>query len=370
MTTNRASLAFLLSLGACVAGASDDSPSVDDFDAGKTDAATIARSISCHTTDTAAAAVQVRFTPNGGSFDVEASSTEGVVFALAGQRPSLNVSIEDGTSDIPNEFVDFRPSGLDAVPPIGTSHFELTLATGAKALTYGDASTQVQLTCQVRGSKLLSYLGIAPVSSLGVDTARSVGFDIDDTLLFSTPTFTRAFATGGTPAPGDAVFWTQANRCDAGCPAETLTLADGTSKQLPASVPSGVKARVREQVALHQACGAEVYAITARPDIAGDALRAYVEQELGIPSDHVFFEPDLDQPGNPAGKTDRMAQLGLDVFYGDSDSDITDSRKVEGATIRAIRVLRSPKSSNRSGGRLNKYHPGYYGEPILAGSYD
>ncbi len=113
-----------------------------------------------------------------------------------------------------------------------------------------------------------------------------------------------------------------------------------------------------------------MYAITARPDIAGDALRGYIESELGIASDHVFFEPDLDQPGNPAGKTDRMAQLALDVFYGDSDSDITDSQKVVGGHVRGIRVLRSPKSSNRKDGRLNKYHPGYYGETIVTGSYD
>jgi acid phosphatase (class B) len=347
---------------------SDDSPSVDDFGGGKADDATVARSINCHTTDTAADLVKVLFTPTGDTFDIAATSANGAVFALASQRPALNATIEDGTSDVPNEFVDFRPSGLDVIPPIGTPHFELTLATGGKTLTYGDASAQVKLTCTVSATKLLAYLGIAPVRDLDVDDATAVGFDIDDTLLFSTPTFSRAFATGGTPAPTDVVFWTQANRCDAGCPAETLTLPDGSTKQLPASVPSGVKTRIRDQVAFHQARGAEVYAITARPDIGGDALRAYIERELGIASDHVFFEPDLDQPGNPAGKTDRMKQLGLDVFYGDSDSDITDSRKTPG--VRAIRALRSPKSSNRSGGRLAKYHPGYYGEPILAGSYD
>jgi acid phosphatase (class B) len=362
-TTNQASLALVLLLGACTADTVADAPSVDDFD-GKADDAATARSVTCHTM--AGDPIKVVFTPNGGSFEVAA----GTLFALTSQRPSLNATVEDGASDVPNEFVDFRPSGLDVIPPTGTPHFELALTAGAKALTYGDASTQVALTCTVSSSRLLAFLGIAPTSYLGVDGATSVGFDIDDTLLFSTPTFTRAFATGGTPKPDDAVFWTQANRCDPGCPAESLTLPDGTIKQLPASVPSGVKDRIRDQVAFHQARGAEVYAITARPDINGDALRTYIETELGIPSDHVFFEPDLDQPGNPAGKTDRMAQLGLDVFYGDSDSDITDAQKTPGAHVRGIRVLRSPKSSNRSGGRLAKYHPGYYGESILAGSYN
>jgi acid phosphatase class B len=65
-----------------------------------------------------------------------------------------------------------------------------------------------------------------------------------------------------------------------------------------------------------------------------------------------------------------MAALHLDAFYGDSDSDITDARKVQGNTVRGIRFLRSPRSSNRSSGRLAKYHPGYFGEPIIAGSYN
>jgi acid phosphatase (class B) len=353
---------------ACSAGSNlDNSPTVDDFDGGKSDAYDTPRAVYCNTTDAAADLVRVLFTPNGDTLDVTASSNSGDVFTLASQRPSLNVAVEDGTSDTPNEFVDFRPSGLDVVPAVGMPRFELTLATGTKTLTYGDS---LQLNCRVSATKLLAYLAIAPTDGIDVDTPMSVGFDIDDTLLFSTPTFTRAFATGGTPAPTDTVFWTQANSCDPGCPAATITLADGTTKQLPANDPSGVKERIRELVAAHQASGAEVYAITARPDIAGDALRQYIEAQVGIAADHVFFEPDIDQPGNPAGKTDRMAQLALDVFYGDSDSDITDAAKVQGVHVRGIRSLRSPKSSYRSGGRLAKYHPGYYGETIVAGSYD
>jgi acid phosphatase class B len=58
------------------------------------------------------------------------------------------------------------------------------------------------------------------------------------------------------------------------------------------------------------------------------------------------------------------------VFYGDSDSDITDAKKVQTKSIRPIRFLRSPKSSNRKEGRLNQYHPGYYGESIIADSYE
>src|SRR5207248_4277542 len=120
---------------------------------------------------------------------------------------------------------------------------------------------QVMLTCSVDGYDLESFLGIAPVSvdDLDLTSATAIGFDIDDTLLFSTPTFTRGFATGGTPAPGDTTFWTAVNGCDPGCDAQTITLADGTTKSLPANDPSTAKAKAQEIVAYHQPLGQRVY---------------------------------------------------------------------------------------------------------------
>ena len=333
--------ALVLLITACTTSTSD--PSIDDYAGGKADGYAVPRAMSCHSAD--GTSVNVLFTPNGDGFDVTSDA-----FDAASQRPSLNITVDEGA-----EFVDFRPTGQTSLPAMGMPRFELTLATGDKTLTYDST----QLTCRVSATKLLAYLGIAPTDDLEVDAATSVGFDIDDTLLFSTPSFTRGFATGGTPAPTDTVFWTAVNSCDPGCPAETITLADGSTKDLAASDPSPVKQRVAELVAYHQGLGAQVYAITARPDIAGDTLRGYIEAQLGIPAANVFFQP--------TGKTDRMAQLGLQVFYGDSDSDITDSQK---GNIRGIRVLRSPKSSYRSGGRLAVYHPGYFAETIVADSYE
>jgi acid phosphatase (class B) len=365
----RTYFSILLALVGCMpqSEAGDNGSLVDDFDGGKADESAIARSFYCRTHD-AGASVKVRIAPAGDAFDIEATSAQGLVFALASQRPSLNVAVEDGTSDVPREFLDFRPSGLEAIPPLALPRLELPLATGSKALVYADTSTTIQLDCTVSATKLLAVLRIAPVGELDLTSATAVGFDIDDTLLFTTPTFARGFATGGTPGPTDITFWTQTNGCDAGCPAATITLPDGTTKQLPANVASTVKAKALELVDYHRACGQEVYAITARPDINGDPLRDYLVAELGFDRDHIFFEPDLDQPGNAAGKTDRIQSLALDVFYGDSDSDITDARKVPG--VLPIRFQRSPRSSNRKDGRLNKYHPGYYGEAIVAGSYD
>jgi hypothetical protein len=53
-----------------------------------------------------------------------------------------------------------------------------------------------------------------------------------------------------------------------------------------------------------------------------------------------------------------------------STADITDARKVVGRTVLGVRFERSPKSSYRDGMRLARYHPGYYGEPIVANSYE
>jgi acid phosphatase (class B) len=351
-----AALPLILLAGACTSDVTGVQ-TVDDLDGTSPDAYSSPGAIHCATTDAAATPVELVLTPNGRGFDI-ADST-GAMFSLTSQRPSLNVAIDDGTGDPPNEFVDFRPSGLTVVPAIGSPRFELTLGDGAKTLTYATGTSSLELTCTVSRGKLLHYLGIAPTDDIDTFTPTSVGFDIDDTLLFSTPTFTRAFATGGTPAPTDTTFWTQANSCDPGCDAATITLADGTTKDLPANDPSDVKLRVSELVEEHLASGAQVYAITARADVQGDVLRDYIASELGIAADHVYFEPN--------GKVARMQALGIQVFYGDADSDMTDSQQ---ANSQGIRVLRSPKSSYRDGNRLAKYHPGYYGEPIVADSYE
>jgi acid phosphatase (class B) len=346
------------------AAADDDSDLIDNFDP-KADASHGPRSMNCWTVD--GIRVKVRFTPNGDAFDIEATRDDGLVFALAMQRPSLNVEVEDGAGTIPREFLDFRASGLEVVPVLALPRLELTMATGPKRLVYADMSAQTELSCIVSAPNMLAFLAMTPVREIDATGVTAVGFDIDDTLLFSTPTFARGFATGGLPKPDDVVFWTATNGCDGGCSEVQLTLPDGTTRTLPANAASTVKAQALELVDYHRSLGQEVYAITARPDINGDPLRAYLEAELGIDRDHVFFEPDIDQPGNPAGKTDRIASLALGVFYGDADSDITDARK---ANVRAVRFQRSPRSSNRKDGRLNKYHPGYYGEPIVASSYD
>jgi acid phosphatase (class B) len=308
------------------------------------------------------------------AFDVTARAGAELVFEARQQRPSLNARIEDGATSVVRELIDWNPAALETVPVDAPTTLEMDLD-GTKALHFRDASKTIALACNFSEAALVRFTSLEVASAIDLAGVKTVGFDIDDTLSFTTSAFVRGFATGGLPNPDDVLFWSQTNACDRGCPAGTITLPDGTTRLLPEAAPSTPKSRALAQIALHKSLGHRVYAITARPDIHGDTLRDHMVNELGIARDDVFFEPDIDQPGNPKGKTDRIEALDLDVFYGDSDSDITDAaRAFAGAgaqhkVVRGVRFLRSPHSSNRKAGKLNKYHPGYYGEAMLADSY-
>ncbi|MEA3506216.1 MAG: HAD family acid phosphatase [Elusimicrobiota bacterium] len=154
-----------------------------------------------------------------------------------------------------------------------------------------------------------------------------VGFDVDDTLLFSTPAFQKGFQSDTRPFSDE--FWEVVNTSDRG--------------------NSMVKESVRQIVEKYRAEGAGIYAITARKPYGGEELKEYLKDVLDIPGDHTYFEPD--------GKTGRLNQLGIDIFYGDSDSDITAAQE---AGIKAYRIERSTASSYQE-----KYNPGKYGEEII-----
>lgn len=326
--------------------------------------------------DSTQESVALLVTARGNAFDVSAATSNARIFDRTTLRPSLNVRIADEENDVINEFVDFNESGLEVIPVDGKNKLEFDLTPGATFVHYADAEKALMLNCSINTKNLLAFLDITPQSEIDIEGVKAVAFDIDDTLMFTSPAFTRGFATGGLPKPNDVLFWTHTNGCDPGCQESTITLSDGSQRVLPKNVPSTPKAKALELIRYHKSLGHKVYAITARPDINGNPLRDYLESQMGIAREDVFFEPDLEQPGNPSGKTDRIESLDLDVFYGDSDSDITDAEKAftDGSgkktkLVRPIRFLRSPKSSNRKAAELNKYHPGYFGEPILADSY-
>ncbi len=180
----------------------------------------------------------------------------------------------------------------------------------------------------------LQFISIEEAAEL--PNIERAGFDIDDTLLFSTPAFDVGQASSH--AYDSEPFWTLVNGSDRG--------------------NSRVKLSTRQIVERYQARGIPIYAITARSGFGGDGLKSFISDELGIPANHVFFEPD--------GKADRIRSLRLDVYFGDSDSDIEDAMDAE---AKPVRIQRSPKSSYRNkDGSLRKYQPGRYGEAVVADS--
>lgn len=172
----------------------------------------------------------------------------------------------------------------------------------------------------------------------------SVGFDVDDTVLFSTPGFHYGFNNtdgfGGTNKYGlqplkNDLFW-----------------QDMSSEFDKFSIP---KESARCIIEMHKKRGDKIYFITARPPIKNEILSSILKRSFKLPKDapNVIF----------AGRTSKgvfIKKHGISLFYGDSDSDIFEANEVG---IRAIRVMRSPLSSNKS-----KYHPGMYGEAVLENS--
>jgi acid phosphatase (class B) len=165
---------------------------------------------------------------------------------------------------------------------------------------------------------------------LTLNGVKRVGFDIDDTLLFSTPAFQKGYESDARPY--SKAFWKVVNASDRGN-----------------SIP---KKKVRRVVKEYLKKGVKVYAITARKPHGGAKLKKFIHEVFGIPEENIYFEP--------VSKVKRILDLKLDAFYGDSDSDM---EAALAAGIKAIRVERSAKSSYKK-----KYHPGKYGEPVLDNS--
>ncbi|HMM61192.1 MAG TPA: HAD family acid phosphatase, partial [Candidatus Rifleibacterium sp.] len=107
-------------------------------------------------------------------------------------------------------------------------------------------------------------------------------------------------------------------------------------------------------IEMHKKRGDKIYFITARPEVKGEILTGLLHREFKL-------------EGQPAaifsGRTSKgvfIKKHGISLYYGDSDSDISEAHEVG---VRAIRFLRSPISTNKT-----KYNPGMHGEVVLRDS--
>lgn len=174
-------------------------------------------------------------------------------------------------------------------------------------------------------------------SSLNATAPVAVGFDIDDTVLFSSPCFyygQQKYSPGSEAYLRDPNFWQEIN---AGCDQY--------------SVP---KQAARAVIELHKQRGDTIYFITGRPATQGEQLTSILQRTFGISQ----MQPVVFTSGPE--KTRFIHDRGLKVYYGDADSDITSARA---AGARAVRIMRAANST---------YQPlpvnGALGEEVLVNS--
>ncbi|MBU1107689.1 MAG: acid phosphatase AphA [Candidatus Riflebacteria bacterium] len=171
----------------------------------------------------------------------------------------------------------------------------------------------------------------------------SIGMDVDDTVLFSSPGFQYAFnntdGPNGTNKYGERPLSNDQFWSDMSCQFDKF------------SIP---KESARRIIDMHKERGDKVYFITARPQVNGEILTSILNK---------LFKLDGQPAAIFSGKTSKAVFIkkhNISLFYGDSDSDISEAHEAE---IRAIRFMRSPLSNNKG-----RYNPGKDGEFVLENS--
>lgn len=204
-----------------------------------------------------------------------------------------------------------------------------------------DAGTNV---ARLAEQAAIHWVSVAQIeNSLKDRPPEAVGFDIDDTVLFSSPGFWRGkemYSPGSEAYLHNPAFWEKMN--------------NGWDEF---SIPKEV---ARALIAMHVKRGDRIYFITGRSQTETETVSKTLQTDFAIPAENmnpVIFA------GDKAGqntKTQWLKDKQIKVFYGDSDNDMTAAQET-GA--RAIRVLRASNST---------YKPlpqaGALGEEVIANS--
>ncbi|EIK93365.1 acid phosphatase/phosphotransferase [Pseudomonas sp. M47T1] len=156
-------------------------------------------------------------------------------------------------------------------------------------------------------------------ASLAGTPPMAVGFDIDDTVLFSSPCF---YAGQQKYSPGSEAYLHN--------PAFWQALNGGCDRY---SIP---KQSARALIALHQQRGDRIYFITGRPHTDHEQLTALLARTFAISN----MQPVVFNSGPE--KTRFIHDRHLKIYYGDADSDITSARE---AGARPVRVMRAANST-------------------------
>ena len=215
---------------------------------------------------------------------------------------------------------------------------KLTLALAAASLLFtlnsavvARASTPQPLWVGTNVAQLAEQAPIHWVSVAQIENSllgrppMAVGFDIDDTVLFSSPGFWRGqktFSPGSEDYLKNPQFWEKMN--------------NGWDEF---SIPKEV---ARQLIDMHVRRGDAIFFVTGRSPTKTETVSKTLADNFHIPAANmnpVIFAGD--KPGQNT-KTQWLQAKQIKVFYGDSDNDITAARE---AGARGIRVLRAANSS-------------------------
>lgn len=221
----------------------------------------------------------------------------------------------------------------------------LTLNGAAQAKVYMPEKVSEGVTvAQLAQQQAVHWVSIDQIEkSLQGQPAMTVGFDIDDTVMFSSPGFYRGkleYSPNDYSYLKNPQFWEKMNN-------------EWDKFSMPKKV--GI-----ELVQMHLKRGDNVYFITGRSKTKTETVTQYLQEGLNIPADKmnpVIFA------GDEAGQNNKVSWMRdhkLKIYYGDADADIAAARELN---IRGIRILRASNSS---------YQPlpkaGQFGEEVVINS--
>jgi len=188
-------------------------------------------------------------------------------------------------------------------------------------------------------------LNTVSVESLSKELAgkppMAVGFDVDDTALFSSPVFYRGqqeFSPGGYAYLSNQDFWDKAN-----CGWDIFSMPKKIATEL---------------IDMHQQRGDSIYFITGRTGSDCDFTTQYLKRVFNITNMHdVIF---AGSSREEYLKAKHIKAHNIKIYYGDANGDIISARQ---AGAEGIRIMRAANSS---------YTPipknGLYGERVMLNS--
>ncbi|MCK5817759.1 MAG: acid phosphatase AphA [Psychromonas sp.] len=217
------------------------------------------------------------------------------------------------------------------------SNYYITALEKTKAITTAEMSSDISAL-----TKKIDWVSVNDIAKSLPKTKIVVGFDIDDTMLFSSALFyhgKQKYSPGSLAYLNNQKFWNEASTGD--------------------DIYSLPKLSAVKLATMHLKHGDTIYFITARrAPIKGKETLTKTIRNL-FPKKYRYQLKKVIFTGSP-DKTNQIKANKVKIYYGDADTDIISSMK---AGARAIRFLRSAQSINKP-----LPHAGRYGEAVLINS--